>query len=101
METRFNLNLVGFLSSLRSKMAHTTCQIRATSCKGRKIKFLKRFDLNLKRNIFTLKKRSFFILFTSNSCSINTQHIDKDKERNPSPWKQPYFSQIFPKLANF
>ena len=101
MKTRYNLSWIGFLSSLRTKEAHKTCQIRASSCKEGKNQILERFDKIWKRKYFAFKSISFFILFAPNSWSINTYCIHKDQKQNPSLLKQPLFSQIFFKVGKF
>src|ERR1044072_8265287 len=89
MKTRYNFKWIGFLSNLRSKIAHKTCQFRASSHMEGKIKFSKRFDL--KEKIFAFKRRSFFILFALIPHSINTQHIAQDQGRKTLALQQPLF----------
>jgi hypothetical protein len=51
MKTSWKTSWVGFLSNLRTKEAHKTCQIRASSCKEEKIKFWKDL-IKIEREIF-------------------------------------------------
>ena len=66
MKTRYIFKWIGFLSNLRSKIAHKTCQIRASSHMEEKIKFSK--DLILfERENFCIQEEVFFHSFYSHS----------------------------------
>ena len=73
-----------FISSLKSKIAHISCQIRASLLHGKKIKFSRIFDFILKRKYCTLIDQSFFTLFAIQILSINTKHHGQPATRNPS-----------------
>ena len=85
----------GFISSLKSKIAHNSYQIRASLCIHEKIKFFQRFDLFLMENICTLMDESFFTPFAIQTSSINAQQDHKPTTRNPSPRESPYFAKNF------
>ena len=69
MKTRCKTSWVGFLSTLRTKEAHKTCQFRANSYKEEKIKFWKDL-MNIEEKIFLHSKPYLFSFFLLQSLAL-------------------------------
>ena len=69
MKTRCKTSWVGFLSILRTKEAHNTCQFRASSYKEEKIKFWKDL-MEINKKIFLHSKPYLFSFFLIKSLAL-------------------------------
>src|ERR1044072_7353889 len=98
MKIRYFSKRSDFISNLRTKEAHDTCQFRACSLIKEKIKFSPKFDFYLKIIQCTFKTKSFFLLFPLLIPSINSQQAVSQRTRNPSPYNNPHFAKNFHKL---
>ena len=99
MKIRYFSKVIGFLSYLRSKIAHQTYQFRDSLHMERKNQIFKEIWFYLNEKFFALKIISFFTLFALSNPSINTKQDGQQKERNPSPCTNPYFAKIFFKVG--
>src|ERR1051325_10271481 len=91
----------GFISSLKSKIAHDHYQIRASLLHGKKIKFPRIFDFILNGKYCTIKNQSFFTPFSLQILSINSQHCVQAWTRNPSQRTNPYSCKNFQEKLKF
>lgn len=93
--------MIGFLSYLRSKIAHQTYQFRDSLHMERKNQIFKEIWFYLNEKFFALKIISFFTLFALSNPSINTKQDAQHKGRNPSPCTNPYFAKFFQESWKF
>src|ERR1044072_1858102 len=94
MKTRYIFKWIGFLSNLRSKIAHKTCQIRASSHMEEKIKFSK--DLILfERKLFCIEWHIFFPSFCSNITLYKyPTYCTRPRTETLAHTSNPYFQKI-------
>ena len=92
MKIRYIFKRSGFLSNLRSKIAHETYQIRASLSHGRKIKFSRNLLL-FEREIYCIQYPIFFHSLCSPISLYKYQASCTSKDTKPQPHTQPLFCQ--------